>query len=104
MTTSHMRVGQLIFFACTNYNGNNPETYDGIVVTTLGNPNIVVANFNSYDPLYDYQNFVSWTESIGDDNIGFCDSLKYFAEDYKKVSEYDSALMLSMIYGEHQEC
>ncbi|WP_318508924.1 hypothetical protein [Bacillus sp. T3] len=94
----------MIFFACTNYNGTNPETYNGIQVTTLGDPNIVVATFNSYDPLYDYQNFISWTESIGDENVGFCDSLKHFAKDYKTVSNHDAALMLSMVYGDHQDC
>ncbi|WP_147534839.1 hypothetical protein [Bacillus marasmi] len=94
----------MIFFACTNYNGINPETYDGIVVKTMGTPNIVVATFNSYDPMYDYQNFISWAESIGDDNVGFCDSIKQFAKDYKQVSAPDSENMLSMVYGEHQDC
>lgn len=94
----------MIFFACTNYNGSNPDTYDGIVVTTMGEPNIVVATFNTYDPLYDYQNFFSWIESIGDDNVGFCESIKKFAKDYKQESEHDSSLMLSMVYGEQQDC
>ncbi|MGJ7921574.1 hypothetical protein [Neobacillus sp. LXY-4] len=94
----------MIFFACTKHDESDPKNYNGIEVTTLGDPNIVVATFNSYDPLYDYQNFISWTESIGDDNVGFCDSLKAFAKSYKNVSEHDSALMLSMVYGDHQDC
>lgn len=94
----------LIFFACIKYEEANPETYRGIEVTTLGNPNDVVATFESYDPVQDFHNFVSWTESVGDDNVAYCDSLKHFAKDYQKISEHDASEMLSMVYGTHQDC
>jgi hypothetical protein len=95
---------RVIFFACIKYEESNPETYKGIEVTTLGNPDDVVATFESYDPLQDFQNFVSWTESVGDDNVGYCDSLNHFAKDYQKISEQDASVMLSMVYGDHQDC
>lgn len=94
----------MIFYACIKYEEHQPDTYKGIEVTTLGNQNDVVASFGSYDPLEDFRNFVSWSESVGDDNVGFCDSLKHFAKDYEKVSDHDSTQMLSMVYGEHQDC
>lgn len=94
----------MIFYACVKYAEEHPETYQGIEVTTLGNSDDVVAKFNSYDPLQDFHNFVSWSESVGEDNVGFCDSLKHFAKDYHEVS-YDAAEeMLKMIYGDHQDC
>ncbi|KKI90208.1 hypothetical protein WQ54_19660 [Bacillus sp. SA1-12] len=94
----------MIFYACVKYDEQNPETYKGIEVTTLGHSQDVIASFNSYDPLQDYHNFVSWTESVGDDNVGFCDSLKHFAKDYEHISANDSNEMLRMVYGEHQDC
>ena len=94
----------MIFYACVKYEEHQPDTYKGIEVTTLGNQNDVVASFDSYDPLEDYRNFVSWSESVGDDNVGFCDTLKHFAKDYEEVSDHDSTQMLSMVYGEHQDC
>lgn len=94
----------MIFYACVKYDEHQPDTYKGIEVTTIGNSEDVVASFHSYDPLEDYRNFVSWSESVGDDNVGFCDSLKHFAKDYTNVSKDDSSQMITMIYGEHREC
>lgn len=94
----------MIFYACVKYDEVNPETYKGIEVATLGNPEDVVAKFESYDPVQDYHNFASWSEGVGEDNVGFCDSLKHFAHDYEKVSNEDSHEMLAMIYGEHADC
>jgi hypothetical protein len=93
----------MIFYACVKYNEHHPETYKGIEVTTLGSSD-VIANFESYDPLQDYHNFVSWSEGVGQDNVGFCDSLKHFAKDYENVSDEASQEMMSMIYGEHSDC
>ncbi|WP_246939533.1 hypothetical protein [Bacillus pinisoli] len=76
----------------------------GLKVTTIGNESDVVASFESYDPVQDYRNFKSWSEGVGEDNVGFCDSLRHFAKDYQEISNEDSDEMLSMIYGEHEDC
>jgi hypothetical protein len=94
----------MIFYACVKYDEIHTNTYKGIEVTTIGNPNDVVATFESYDPVEDYHNFASWSESVGEDNVGFCDSLKHFAQDYKNVSSHGSEEMLAMIYGDHVDC
>ncbi len=94
----------MIFYACVNYAEHDPKTYKGIEVTTLGDSSDVVAKFESYDPLEDYRNFVSWSEGVGLDNVGFCDTFKHFAKDYQAVSEEASGQMLSMVYGDHQDC
>ncbi|QOR66215.1 hypothetical protein IM538_21020 [Cytobacillus suaedae] len=94
----------MIFYACVKYDESHPDTYHGIEVTTLGDSNDVVASFESYDPLQDYHNFASWSESVGEDNVGICDTLKHFAKDYKSVDSDASSQMLSMIYGDHQNC
>ncbi|MBM7602192.1 hypothetical protein JOC75_000162 [Metabacillus crassostreae] len=94
----------MIFYACIKSDPNNVNSYKGIEVSTLGNSTDVVARFESYDPLEDFRNFVSWSEGVGDDNVGFCDSLKSFAKQYEVISENDSHQMLSMVYGEHFEC
>ncbi|MFD1737058.1 hypothetical protein ACFSCX_10895 [Bacillus salitolerans] len=94
----------MIFYACVIYDEHNPNTYKGIEVTTLGNKSDVVARFESYDPLQDYHNFASWSEGVGIDNVGFCDSLKHFANDYKRVSESAAHEMVNMIYGDHDNC
>jgi hypothetical protein len=94
----------MIFYACVKYDELNPETYKGIEVTTLGNASDVIAEFESYDPVEDFRNFKSWAEGIGEDNVGFCDSLRHFAKDYQEISGSDSAEMLSMIYGGHEDC
>ncbi|MFE8699543.1 hypothetical protein ACFYKX_02775 [Cytobacillus sp. FJAT-54145] len=93
----------MIFYACVKYDEHNPGTYKGIEVTTLGS-NDVVASFESYDPLEDYRNFVSWSEGVGEDNVGICDSFKHFAKDYQTVSDDASTMMISMVYGDHGEC
>ncbi|MDQ0228940.1 hypothetical protein [Metabacillus malikii] len=93
----------MIFYACVKYDDKKPDTYKGIEVTMLGSDE-VVASFESYDPLQDYHNFVSWSESVGDDNVGFCDSLKHFAKDYQQISMDAAEEMLNIVYGEHQEC
>jgi hypothetical protein len=94
----------MIFYACVKYDEVQTETYKGIEVTALGNDADVIATFESYDPVEDYRNLASWAEGVGEDNVGFCDSLKHFAKDYEYVSNYDSTEMISMIYGEHDDC
>lgn len=94
----------MIFYACVKYDEHNVDSYKGIEVALLGNPQEVVATFESYDPLEDFRNFVSWSEGVGEDNVGFCDSLKHFALDYEKVSNEASSQMVHMVYGDHDEC
>ncbi|MDZ5471624.1 hypothetical protein SM124_07665 [Bacillus sp. 31A1R] len=94
----------MIFYACVKYDEHQPQTYKGIEVSMLGISSDIVATFESYDPLEDFRNFVSWSEGVGEDNVGYCDSLKHFAKDYSAVSEDASKIMLSMIYGQHQDC
>lgn len=94
----------MIFYACAKYDEHNPNTYKGIEVTTLGNSDDVVVSFESYDPLQDFHNFASWCESVGEDNVGICDSIKHFAKDYSKISDDASQQMISMIYGDHGNC
>ncbi|WP_456275349.1 hypothetical protein [Bacillus sp. AK128] len=94
----------MIFYTCVKYDELNPETYKGIEVTSLGNESDVIAKFESYDPVQDFRNFKSWSEGVGEDNVAFCDSLRHFAKDYQEVSNDDSAEMLSMIYGGHEDC
>jgi hypothetical protein len=93
----------MIFYACVKYEEQDPNSYKGIEVTTLGS-NDKVAEFESYDPLEDYRNFASWAESVGEQNVGFCDTFKTFAHDYRQVSEEDSEKMISMLYGDHGSC
>ncbi|MEN8699964.1 hypothetical protein [Bacillus infantis] len=93
----------MIFYACVKYEEHDPNSYKGIEVTTLGSDD-KVAEFESYDPLEDYRNFASWAESVGENNVGFCDTLKAFAHDYRQVSEEDSEKMIYMLYGDHVSC
>ncbi|APH04771.1 hypothetical protein [Bacillus weihaiensis] len=94
----------MIFYACVSSDKELLKSYKGIEVSVLGQPSEIVARFESYDPLEDYHNFVSWAEGVGEDNVGYCDSLKRYAEEYKKVSKEDSVKMISMIYGSHDIC
>lgn len=94
----------MIFYACVKYDEHKLDTYKGIEVSMLGDKSDVVAVFESYDPVEDFRNFVSWSEGVGEDNVAFCDTLNHFAKDYSKISKDDSEEMLSMIYGDHEDC
>ncbi|SIC41958.1 Uncharacterised protein [Mycobacteroides abscessus subsp. abscessus] len=52
---------------------------------------------------------IKWPNSnlmirVGENNVGFCDTFKAFAHDYRQVSEEDSEKMISMLYGDHGSC